>query len=139
MRMTPDKARSRFALARVARLATVGADRHPHLVPVVFALTGDSIVTAVDAKPKTTTRLRRLANVRANPRVAVLVDDYDEDWSRLWWVRADGRARVVDAGPDLDAALRALAGKYEQYVRQPPVGPAIVVAVQRWTGWGAQP
>ncbi len=95
--MTADEARARFAAARVARLATAGADGRPHLVPVVFAVSGDIIYSAVDAKPKRTTALRRLANVRQNPAVALLVDHYvDDDWGALWWVRADGRGRVLD-------------------------------------------
>ena len=91
--VTPAEARGRFAAARVARLATADATGQPHLVPVTFAVAGDMVYTAVDAKPKRTTALRRLANVAANPRVSLLVDHYDDDWSRLWWVRADGRRR----------------------------------------------
>lgn len=94
--MTPDELRDRFASGRVARLATVDAEGRPHLVPVVFAVVADTIYSAVDAKPKRSTALRRLANVRANPRVAVLVDHYAEDWRQLWWVRADGVGRVLD-------------------------------------------
>lgn len=132
-------AAARFAAARVARLATVGADLRPHLVPVVFAVVGGTIVTAVDAKPKSTPRLRRLDNIRSNPQVALLADEYDEDWSRLWWVRADGHARVVDSGAQFDSALTALTAKYEQYQQSVPGGPVILVNVQRWTGWTAEP
>src|SRR5690348_1391752 len=96
MRMTADEARARFAAARVARLATADASGRPHVVPIVFAVAGDEIVSAVDAKPKRTTALRRLANVRENPRVALLADHYEDDWSALWWVRADGTARVAE-------------------------------------------
>ena len=91
--MMPEQARWRFAQARVARLATADASGRPHLVPMVFALAGDTIYSAVDAKPKRSTSLRRLANIAANPRVAVLVDHYDGDCNELWWVRADGSAR----------------------------------------------
>lgn len=130
-------AREKFGGERVARLATVGGDGRPHLVPVVFALAGDRVVTAIDHKPKTTTDLRRLRNIRENPEVSLLVDHYDDDWSRLWWVRADGTARVVESGPDREAAIDALAAKYLQYRERRPAGPVIVVDVTRWTGWSA--
>ena len=90
-------ARERFASARVARLATTGPDG-PHIVPIVFALAGDTIYHAVDHKPKRTTALKRLANLRADPRASVLADAYDEDWTRLWWARADGVARILAPG-----------------------------------------
>ena len=78
--------------------------------------------------------LARLAAVRRDPRVSLLVDEWSEDWSRLWWVRAEGRARVAD----LDAAVAArLAAKYPQYRAEPPGGPMIEIAVERWTGWSA--
>jgi PPOX class probable F420-dependent enzyme len=132
-------ARARFASARVARLATVGADGAPHLVPVVFAVSGDVIWTAVDAKPKRTRALRRLANIEAEPRVALLVDAYvDEDWSALWWARADGVARVVEASSTAGArGLAALVERYAQYRAAPPAGPVIEVAVRRWSAWAA--
>jgi PPOX class probable F420-dependent enzyme len=132
--VTPAQARGRFASARVARLATVREDGAPHLVPVTFAVVGDRVVTAVDAKPKRSRRLRRLANIAAEPRVSLLADHFDEDWSRLWWVRADGRAQVVDVGERIVAALTE---KYPPYVDQPPDGPAIVVDVDTWRGWSA--
>jgi PPOX class probable F420-dependent enzyme len=124
--------RTRVAGARVARLATARGDGRPHVVPVCFAIAGDEIVTAVDAKPKSTTALARLDNVRANPTCALLVDHYTEDWSDLWWVRVDGVARVVTID---EAHTRALAAKYEQYVRQPPTGDAIVITPTRFVGW----
>jgi PPOX class probable F420-dependent enzyme len=127
-----------FAQARVAHLATLGPGG-PHLVPCTFAVADGRIVSAVDRKPKRTTALQRLANIRADPRVSMLVDRYDEDWRRLWWVRADGRATVHDGGPERDAAIAALTAKYPQYVHQPPHGPAIVVAVERWSSWSAVP
>ena len=95
--MTAGEARRRFAAARVARLATADLEGRPHLVPIVFALAGETLYSVVDAKPKRTTELRRLRNVRSNPSVSLLVDHYDDaDWSALWWVRADGSARVLD-------------------------------------------
>jgi len=137
MRLAEDEARGRFGAARVARLATVGGPGSPHLVPVTFAVAGDRIYTAVDAKPKTTRDLRRLRNIRGNPRVAVLADHYDEDWSRLWWARADGRAVILDAPDDMAGPIRLLAERYPQYRRSPPAGPVICVVVDRWAGWAA--
>jgi PPOX class probable F420-dependent enzyme len=135
--VTPAEARARFEEARVARLATGGPDGAPHIVPITFALRGDTIVTAVDGKPKRGTPLRRFENVAANPRVSVLVDAYDEDWTGLWWARADGRASVLADGADLEAALVALRARYPQYETVPLTGPAIVIAVDRWSGWSA--
>jgi PPOX class probable F420-dependent enzyme len=130
--------RRRFGQARVARLATVGPGGQPHLVPVCFSLDGDRIVTAVDRKPKSTTALRRLDNVRAHPAVSLLVDQYDEDWTQLWWIRADGDGRVLEAGPELDLLLEPLHEKYrDKYGLHPPEGPAIVVDVHHWVGWSA--
>ena len=139
MGMNAAAARALFATARVAHLATVGADGRPHLVPIVFALDGDTLYTAVDHKPKRTTRLRRLENVAANPSVSVLADHYDEgDWSALWWVRADGVARTVAPHEPLNArAVALLEARYEQYQRRQPTGPAIVVSISRWSGWRA--
>lgn len=140
MSMDADAARVLFGTARVARLATVGADGRPHVVPITFALEGDTLYTAVDHKPKRTTRLRRLDNVVANPRVSVLADHYDEqDWSALWWVRADGVARIVASNDPGRAGVSALLkARYEQYRRRPPTGPAIAVSVSRWSGWRAE-
>jgi PPOX class probable F420-dependent enzyme len=121
-----------FATARVARLATVSPDGRPHLVPIVFALVGATIHTAVDAKPKRTRNLKRLANIAADPRVSVLADHYDEDWTQLWWVRADGLARVAEGSAEAVAALRA---RYPQYRETPPPGPFLEIAVERWTAW----
>ena len=135
--MTPDEARSRFAGAKVARLATVDAGGAPHLVPVTFALDGDRIVTAVDAKPKRRAPLRRLTNIRANPRVSLLADEYDDDWGRLWWARADGVARIVDEAPELPRVLDLLRARYAQYATVELIGPAVVVEVERWLGWSA--
>lgn len=132
MRLSSTEARERFADARVARLATVSAGGAPRLVPIVFALAGDRLISAVDHKPKSTTRLQRLEDIAGRPAVSVLVDAYDEDWSQLWWARADGRARVDEAYD-----VGALVAKYPQYADRPPAGPVIVVDVDRWTGWSA--
>jgi PPOX class probable F420-dependent enzyme len=136
----PALARERFAGARVARLATADSAGRPHLVPIVFAVAGDVVYSAVDAKPKRSAALRRLANVKANPAVSLLVDHYDEDWTTLWWVRADGRGRVLDP-TDAEArrAVELLAGRYPQHRLQPPQGPVLAVDVERWSGWSFQP
>ncbi|CAM03685.1 PPOX class probable F420-dependent enzyme [Saccharopolyspora erythraea NRRL 2338] len=139
--MNPDEARERLATARLAHLATADQSGKPHVVPIVFATAGETIYSAVDAKPKRTTALRRLANVEANPRVAVLADHYDDaDWSALWWVRADGTGRVL-APEDAEArrAVELLAERYPQHRDEPPAGPVLAVDVQRWTGWAASP
>ncbi len=120
----------------VARLATTGDDRRPHIVPIMFTLIdGEHIVTAIDQKPKSTLDLRRLRNIAENPNVAVLCDHYADDWSRLWWVRADGTATVAGNGSARDAAIAALSAKYPQYRATPPHGPAILVEVTSWAGW----
>ncbi|MFF7886759.1 TIGR03668 family PPOX class F420-dependent oxidoreductase [Streptomyces sp. NPDC020794] len=139
--MDEEEARRRFMAARVARLATVDDEGHPHLVPLVFATHGGEIVTAVDHKPKRSRRLRRLRNIAAHPAVCLLVDAYDEDWDRLWWVRADGDARVLPPGTqdEYTAAIALLREKYAQYRQRPPDGPVIAVTVHRWHGWRAAP
>jgi PPOX class probable F420-dependent enzyme len=135
--MDAEEQRRRFSAARVARLATVRDDGRPHLVPVCFALDGDSIVSAVDAKPKRSTALQRLDNVRAHPDVSLLVDHYDDDWARLWWVRVDGPARVVDGGAEHATAVARLASKYAQYRDAPPTGAVVAIEVRHWRGWSA--
>jgi PPOX class probable F420-dependent enzyme len=135
VRLTEGEARARFADARVARLATAGGDGWPHVVPVTFAVDGDLIYTAVDHKPKTTANLRRLRNIRENPRVAVLADHYAEDWQALWWVRVDGTASIVEDSDAMQDQLDMLAERYVQYRQARPYGPVIVIQAERWTGW----
>ena len=132
-------ARERFAAARVARLATADAHGRPHLVPIVFAVAGDVVYSAVDAKPKRSIALRRLANVAANPQVSVLVDHYTDDWATLWWARADGRGRVLDPAqpPHGAEARRAIALLAERYPQQRATGAVLAVDVDRWSGWAA--
>ena len=133
-----DLADPRFVDARVARLATADADGAPHVVPVTFAVVDGRVVTVVDGKPKSTTHLKRLANITANPAVALVVDHYDEDWSTLWWVRVDGRAAVESAGPAYEAGVAALRAKYSQYRDGVTTdGPLIVIEPQRVSGWSA--
>lgn len=127
----------RFASSPVARLATVTPEGTAHLVPVVFAAADNVVYTAVDAKPKTTQRLRRISNIETNPNVSLLVDHYDADWTRLWWVRADGVASVHRDGAVLALGYRLLRAKYPQYQSVSLNGPLIAVAVHRWSGWQA--
>jgi PPOX class probable F420-dependent enzyme len=151
--MDEDEARRRFAAARVARMATVTPHGTPHLVPVVFAQVDDVLYTAVDGKPKTTMALQRLDNIDATGRASLLVDEYGEDWSGLWWVRCDGSAQVLAVDfkerlrpgrkrgdpEQIGIALDALALKYPQYVNQPPTGPVIAIRLRRWRWWEATP
>ena len=135
--MDQDELRRRLAQSTVAVLATIRPDGNPHLVPVTFALDGEVVYFAVDHKPKRTTDLQRLRNITGNPQVALLVQNYEHDWKRLWWVRADGTARVLDA-QEAPAAIDALVAKYPQYAGRRPEGPVVVLDVQRISGWEAR-
>jgi PPOX class probable F420-dependent enzyme len=129
--------RDRVLNARVARLATIDSEGRPHLVPICFALDGDIVYTAVDEKPKRSRDLQRLRNIRAHPRVALLVDEWDEDWARLWWVRLRGDARILEDGPERGRALELLVAKYEPYRDQPPQGAVIAIDVDEWRDWSS--
>ena len=135
--LPPDESWRRMAASRVAYLATIRADGRPHVVPIVFATGEDrTIYSIADPKPKTGLDLLRLRNIAANPSVSVLADAYDEDWSRLWWVRADGDARVIEDGPERDTTIRLLRAKYPQYATwTTPFGAATVIDVDRVTSW----
>lgn len=122
-----------MAEARSAVLGTVDAAGRPHLVPITFAVDGDVLYTVVDDKPKSGRRLKRLRNIEARSEVSVLVDDYSEDWSSLWWCRLDGQASVVEAG----GAPEILVDRYETYRLARPSGPLIEVRISSWTGWAA--
>lgn len=126
-----------FSAAPVATLATADDQGVPHLVPVVFAVDGDTVYTAVDAKRKSTQRLRRLANIAVNPRVSLLVDHYEDDWTQLWWVRADGIAEVHHDGEQMAIGYGLLRAKYTQYERTALDGPVVTVAVHHWASWHA--
>jgi PPOX class probable F420-dependent enzyme len=119
----------------VARLATVRADGRPRVVPCCFAIDGDVLYSAVDGKPKRTARLGRLDDVRANLAVSLVVDEYAEDWTRLWWARLDGSASVVDEGAVWQRAIDLLRAKYAQYREHPPEGAVIVVQIEDWQTW----
>lgn len=135
MGMDLSVARRRVQEAPVGRLGTVSPGGRPHLVPCCFALRADTVYTAVDANPKSSLALRRVANVAAQPAACLLVDHYEEDWSRLWWVRLDGMARVEAVGAEADEARRALVGKYPQYGRVAIPGPVIVLEIESWRAW----
>jgi PPOX class probable F420-dependent enzyme len=129
------EAMQRLAGSTVARLATVGKDGRPHIVPIVFVIEQDTLYFAVDAKPKSTTNLKRLNNIAANPAVSVLADHYEDDWSKLWWVRADGTARTITNSGEAERATDLLANKYEQHKLSRPSGPVVGVHIDRVTGW----
>ena len=138
--LPPDEAWRRLAAARVAHLATARTDGRPHIVPIVFATETDgdvrTIYSIADPKPKRGLDLQRHRNIAANPAVSVLADAYDELWEQLWWARADGIGRVVEDGPDRDAALRLLLAKYPQYERwTTPFGAATVITVESLSSW----
>lgn len=137
MRLSQQECRTRLTAARVARLASVDAQGQPHLVPVTFAVDGATLFFAVDHKPKPSTDLRRLRNIAANPKVSLLVDHYEEDWRRLWWVRADGLARVLAPQEGKQGAVALLVAKYEQYQALRPTGDVIRVELSTWRGWSA--
>ena len=121
---------------RVARLATIAAGGAPHLVPVCYAFQAGAFWVPIDEKPKATTRLARLANIVRDPRVALLLDRYDDDWSRLAWVRVDGLATVLDHGADQPSALAALRERYAQYPAMDlEARPLIRIEAVRVSGW----
>ena len=135
MRLTGEDSRARAIGVPVGHLATVSATGEPHLVPITFVVAGDTVVVGIDEKPKSTWDLKRLLNIHENPRVAVLWDRYDEDWTQLWWVRADGTASIERGGPDWGEAWAALNQKYPQHEGRRHAGPVVLIDVHRWTGW----
>lgn len=137
--MPGEALRQRAAAAPVARLATVDVDGRPHLVPCCFAVEGDVAYSVVDHKPKRSTALRRLDNIRANPAVCLLVDHYEDDWTALWWVRFDGAARVLVDGPEHASALSSLCAKYPQYRATPPSGAVVAIDITACRAWSAAP
>ena len=138
MRMDEAELRRRVASARVARLATIEDDGRAHLVPICFAVEGERLFNAVDGKPKRSRDLRRLRNLRARPWATVLVNHYEEDWTRLWWARLRGPAEVLEDGDAARRALALLIAKYPQYERDPPAGPVVAMRLAEWHGWSAQ-
>jgi PPOX class probable F420-dependent enzyme len=136
MRLDPEEARRRFASSPVLRLATVGTGGQPHVVPCTFALDqAGRIVIGIDKKPKSTQNLRRLRNIAENPRVSLLVDEYTEDWTQLWWARADGVGAIERSGAAHSEHWDLLRARYQQYASQVLDGPVIAVGVISWSGW----
>ena len=130
------EARRRFATGQVAYLATLRADGSAALVPIVFDVIAGAVVSSVDPKPKRTRELARLRHIVRDPRVTLLVDHYEQDWSRIWWARAEGTARIVSTGPEREDAIQHLQSKYPQYADlEDPFGEAVIVDVARWLGW----
>lgn len=130
---------TRIRSARVGALATSDRDGVPHIVPIVYAMSGHrTLVTAVDAKPKTTHNLKRLRNIADRPRVSVLIDRYDDDdWTALWWIRIDGVARIVTEEAERTQHLAPLIAKYPQYADHPPQGPVVAIDIGSIHGWDA--
>jgi PPOX class probable F420-dependent enzyme len=137
--MVTPQDRARVAAARVARLATVRADGTPHIVAVTFALDDDIVVSAVDHKPKRTQQLQRLRNLEERPTASLLVDHYEDDWSKLWWVRLDLDVEIARDGPRRTVLLEPLIRKYADYRVTAPRGPVLVMAVRSTTSWAASP
>jgi PPOX class probable F420-dependent enzyme len=139
--MEPAEALERLRSARVGRIATVRPDGRPHVVPFVFAIVEDRdgvcAYWTVDTKPKRSPRLQRLRNLERNPAVEIVVDGYDEDWNRLWWVRGSGTGRVVESPAELASALEALRAKYPQYRAAVLDGAVVAIDLAAITGWTA--
>jgi PPOX class probable F420-dependent enzyme len=135
MELAEDEARTRFSTVPVVHLATADVLGWPHIVVTTFVVAKDVIFTAVDSKPKQSRNLKRLRNITSNPRVSVLADHYEDDWTHLWWVRADGTATVIEDEDEMAEPIRLLTEKYPQYRDNRPDGPVIAVTVERWTGW----
>jgi PPOX class probable F420-dependent enzyme len=131
--------RSLLQASPVARLATVAGDGSPHVVPCCYLLDEDRLYSVVDGKPKSTSNLRRLDNIRANPRTSLVVDRYADDWTELWWVRVDGVASVIEAEGERCEAIDGLVAKYRQYREQKPAGPLLRVDITKVTGWAYDP
>jgi PPOX class probable F420-dependent enzyme len=135
MELNEDEARMRFARVPIVRLATSNAVGQPHIVATTFVVAHGLIFSAIDNKPKRSRNLKRLRNIQTNPRVSVLADHYEDDWSQLWWTRADGTAIVIESEQDMVEPIRLLGEKYWHYRKDRPEGPVIAVTVDRWTGW----
>jgi PPOX class probable F420-dependent enzyme len=136
MRLDEDEARARLATHDHGVLCTVHAERGVDAVPVVYAVDAGFVGVPVDrVKPKSSSRLQRERNLEADPRATLLVDHWDrDDWSRLWWVRAELR---FHAAADVEAALAArLAERYAQY-RDRPFARVLVLRIVGVTGWAA--
>ena len=132
--------RARLEVARVARLATLDSKQKSHLIPICYAYNGTVFYSAIDRKPKRVSpeRMARLKNIKKNPQVALLVDHYDEDWTRLWYVLVRGKAELVSAPAERKVALQCLRAKYPQYssAMLEDDAPLLRITAQRVTAWG---
>ncbi len=137
MQLEQADARRRLIGVDIARLATVRPGGGPHAVPICFGVIDDTLYSAIDEKPKSSSRLQRLANIEANRDASVLADHYDRDWTQLWWVRADGAARATVSERERQQAVVALRAKYDQYREHRLDGPILAVDVITWSGWAA--
>ena len=120
--------------ARVAHLATTHPGGRPHLVPICFAIDGDTLYFAIDQKPKRTLDVQRVRNIQASLPVSILVDHYEDDWTKLWWIRLDGHAEKV-IGARRSRGLELLEDRYPQYAAAPPPGPVVAVQIDRTVAW----
>jgi PPOX class probable F420-dependent enzyme len=137
--MLSDQERAFLLVQRVGRLATADGNGAPHVLPVGYALSADSLYITIDDKPKRTSgrKLKRLQNIIENPRIAVVVDRYDEDWSRLGWIMLRGRAEILDDGDEHDNAQALLRARYPQLAGMQIAGyPVIALRIERVTSWG---
>ena len=138
MRLDAEGCRDRLGRAGHGVLGTVHPARGVDAVPVVFVVHDGQVIVPIDTvKPKSGRRLQRVVNLETDPRCVLLVDGYDDDWTQLWWVRADGRARSVTGGSEHRRAIELLVAKYEQYREAPPIGPVLVIEIDRWVRWSA--
>ena len=138
--LIPAAIRTKLDATRVARLATLDAEQGPHLIPICFAYDGAVFYSAIDRKPKRVTpnRLERMKNIKKNPQVALLVDEYNEDWTRLWYVLVRGKAELVSKVAERKRGLECLRAKYPQYAAGMLAddAPIIRITPQRITTWG---
>jgi PPOX class probable F420-dependent enzyme len=135
----PPRERGIVECQRVGRLATADARGAPHVVPVCFALSGETVYVTIDEKPKRddAARLKRLRNIAENPSVAIVFDRYDEDWSRLGWVMVQGRAEVLASGPEHDRAQAGLRARYPQLALMRIEGlPVVAIRIEHAASWG---
>ncbi len=138
MNLPEQEARARLAETVPVHLATADANGQPHVVVTIVAVEGNKLYTAIDQKPKSTRNLKRLRNIQSNPRVSVLADHYDpDDWSKLWWIRADGTARIIEDPEGMRHPIDLLAERYPQYQEDRPEGPVIEITVTKWSGWAS--
>jgi PPOX class probable F420-dependent enzyme len=135
-----DPVRAKLDAAQVARLGTVNSDQEPHLVPICFVFDGSLFYTAIDRKPKRVQadQLARLKNINTSPQVALLVDEYNDDWTRLWYVLVRGKAELISDSAECERAIELLRAKYHQYRSGILAGDAPVVRItpERITSWG---